>query len=631
MSKYVIISMSGMKQRLSTLTASACFGWSTGIIVGLLDATVRIAHQHFEWFEIYLALLLPALVFCVVFSLIALLVGLLCFALRLQMSPERCRVTNVFVLTVLVLAYGAGAALLRGEGAIRVEDVAGPLILLGAVTVFAIKGSLAACVNRLYSSSVMALVRSTVIFATGFILISLPGDLYNLLTIPQQTPSAPLTSTSTPNVVLITLDTVRADHLSLYGYERATSPALDAFAEGAFVFEDAVSTTSWTLPSHASIFTGQRLHQHQAHTNHQMLSQDALTLAEILSAGGYITAGFVGGPYCKAKYGLGQGFQFYSDRLDYFEWNTTFDRFSVRRLLQFIAPALWDAVFKADGERTAVEINRDIFKWLDKNQAHPFFLFVNYFDAHDPYDLGGDYLGQFTSERRPYSTVDKVLDDIYYGGPRRYAYEKIDEDLLHYMVALYDAEIAYLDHQLDIFLKELKKRKLLKNTIVVVTSDHGEEFFEHGGVLHRQTLYSEVLEVPLVIAVPGSQRSARVSSLVGTIDIFATLLDLLGINQPPGQVSRSLKGAFSGEQLTPGTGVLSELYGNKALGGIDMKALTDEQFRYIDVSTPQERAPDALFDRREDPGEQSNLIAERDEVLRVLKEKLHALHTQGSS
>ena len=259
------------------------------------------------------------------------------------------------------------------------------------------------------------------------------------------------------------------------------------------VFENAISPSSWTLPAHSSLFTGKYIFKHNASKRHQKLDKFQITLAEILKNRGYNTAGFIGGPYCKAKYGIEQGFITYKDRLDFFEHIFTFDRFSIRNLFIFLFPSLHDFIFRTDGERTAKEINRDVVKWLKRNKKSNFFVFINYFDAHTPY-IRKEFLYLFTNDTREYNKVKRSLNTKRYGN--------VSKEDVEYMKDHYDAEIFYLDFYLGKLLNELQRLNLINNTIIIITADHGEEFYEHGGFEHFETLYEEVIHVCLLYTSP---------------------------------------------------------------------------------------------------------------------------------
>ena len=327
-----------------------------------------------------------------------------------------------------------------------------------------------------------------------------------------------------PNIVFIVLDTVRADHLSAYGYRRPTTPNLDRLARRGALFENAIAPTSWTLASHASMFTGLLPHQNGADW-WLPLPPGPRTLAGILQSRGYETAGFVANfNYCQKGWGIGRGFGVYRD-----------DSESLRRNLAgtllgtaLIQPAYqtfcrFDYLERED----ARENNQDVFRWLRRPPGKPFFLFINYFDTHVPYLTQPPYDHRFgTISNR---LVHKLFDDLQGPDPAR----NITPAERATLMAAYDNCLAFLDAQVGRLLDFLQKSPEGSNTIVIITSDHGEEFGEQDFYSHGYNLYREVLHVPLIIAGPGVPKGVRISHLVRIRDLFSTVLDFAdGGNTP---------------------------------------------------------------------------------------------------
>ena len=379
-----------------------------------------------------------------------------------------------------------------------------------------------------------------------------------------------------PNILIIILDTVRAASLSLYGYARPTTPALERWAKRGVVFERAISTTSWTLPSHGSMFTG--YFPPDLSTGwRRPLDGNRTTLAEVMHQAGYRTAGFAANLiYTTRESGLARGFVYYRD-------------YKVSRAQFRLSTALgqwWDGIQRryppprrANDRKIGAQVTRPFLAWAQRSD-HPFFAFLNYYDAHQPYLAPHPWREQFRSSN-----------------------ERIDR---------YDASIAYLDHQVDTILTELDRRGTLQNTIVVVASDHGELLGAHGMLDHGNSLYDLLLHVPLVIwyprTVPGN---VRVTIPVTLRDLPATLIDLAGVPGAP-LPGTSLRGAWE----TPATWRPSPLFsmiqkGSKteptepiSLG--DMHSLYDGLIHYIlngDGSAD-------LYDLTADPDELTNLVAD---------------------
>ncbi len=312
-----------------------------------------------------------------------------------------------------------------------------------------------------------------------------------------------------PNVLLIVWDVVRAQNLSVYGYGRATTPGLQALAEEAVVFERAFSTSPWTLPSHATMFTG-REPGALSTSWFRALDGRHSTVAELLGAAGYRTGGFVANHhYTSYDSGLNRGFETYRDypvSLDQLLRSSAFTQtVSVSRLLRarswserwraLRALNFYVAEKRSSHRKHAEDVNRELLDWVDRGGDRPFFAFLNYFDAHLPY-----WSPEGTRER--FAHEDQAVEG-------------------------YDAAISYLDAQVTALLSELSDRGLLENTVVVVTSDHGELFGENNLYGHAHNLYRPVLHVPLIVRVPGGP-ALRVEDEVSLADLAGTLLDLGG-------------------------------------------------------------------------------------------------------
>jgi hypothetical protein len=303
----------------------------------------------------------------------------------------------------------------------------------------------------------------------------------------------PVANQGAPNVLLLVMDTVRAQNMSIYGYHRETTPELERLAERGVVFEQAISTAPWTLPSHAAMFTG-RYHHELSVGWVRALDDTYPTLAEVLAARGYVTGGFVANTlYCGEQSGLSRGFVHYDDfsttSLGELIQSSTLGRdFS---LLEWPEP-IRNFRFEVTGKR-AWKVNHDFLEWVDQAGDRPFFAFLNYMDAHEPY-LPPEPFTRLFSDKRPRSAFVEDED--------RYTPEELAD-----LMAAYDGGIAYVDHEIGRVLEDLERRGKLANTIVVVTSDHGEEFGEHGYVSHSNSLHIQGIHVPLIVVVPGGEAS----------------------------------------------------------------------------------------------------------------------------
>lgn len=344
------------------------------------------------------------------------------------------------------------------------------------------------------------------------------------------------------NVLLLVLDTVSAAHLSLHGYGRDTSPSLRRIAARGVRFDQAQSTAPWTLPSHASMFTGLWPHDTGAAEN-RPLDDRCLTVAEFLSARGYLTAGFVANTYfCNSWYGLGRGFAHYED---FYNEDLVVSASETLRSSALGRIAVRLANLKRDGGRrrkTAADINDNFLNWLsNQKEGRPFFVFLNYFDAHSPYLVPDQWDHRFGI--RAETPDQRTLLEDWENRPK----QNISESETALVTDAYDDCIAYLDFHIGKLIDELARRGILENTLIVITSDHGEALGEHGLFGHGRSLYSQEIHVPLVILPPGRAGSGRVvAEPVSLRDLPATFIDVLGLAEESPFPGKSLAGYWSG-------------------------------------------------------------------------------------
>jgi arylsulfatase A-like enzyme len=410
-----------------------------------------------------------------------------------------------------------------------------------------------------------------------------------------------------PNIVLITLDTVRADHLSAYGYSRPTTPHLDSFARRGVLFENAIAPSPWTLATHASLFTGLLPHQHGADWTIP-LEPGPRTLAEILKSQGYETAGFTANLYySQGSWGIGRGFEIYGD--DSF---TLRNNFSVTLSGLALAQPVYQHLVRYDllSRRDARELNREVYRWFHHRSTRPFFLFINYFDAHDPYWAPPPYDKKFGPISEDAIRHMNSIDGMQ-------AKDSLKEDDRASFIAGYDNSLAFLDDQVGRLMGVLSASPDWANTIVIITSDHGEAFGEHGTFGHGWNVYREVLHVPLIIFGPGIPAGLRIHHLARIHEIFPTVLDLaLGEKLP---VRRSSLRRFWTPGFQPGAFdevAVSELIPN--LHGPELKAyitLTTQEWQYLEDS----KGGAELYHWTVDPEEKTNL-AESPELQGVVSE-----------
>jgi arylsulfatase A-like enzyme len=329
----------------------------------------------------------------------------------------------------------------------------------------------------------------------------------------------PLAEAGAPDVLIIVIDALRSDHLSAYGYPRATSPNLDRLASEGVLFEHAFSAASYTLPSHASILTGLFPYQHGVEwgTSKRQATATYPTLPLTLQERGYRTGAFSGNTFWFTReHGFGRGFlhfeDFFHSLLDMVS-RTAYGRMFYRIIAWRLG---WEDI---PARKHADETNRAVLHWLARDRNRPFFVIINYMDVHDPYLPPQPYRSRFSTERNPGGLLNWDL----------HVPDSLTPGQLQSEIAAYDGAIAYTDDQIGKLLTALRERSSTRDLLLVVTSDHGEEFAEHGGFLHGEHLYREVIQVPLILWRPGRiPRDRRISRPVSNAEIPATIMALLG-------------------------------------------------------------------------------------------------------
>lgn len=423
-----------------------------------------------------------------------------------------------------------------------------------------------------------------------------------------------------PNILLFILDTVRAANLGLYGYERPTMPRLNNLAETGVTFSQAYSVAPWTLPSHAGIFTG-RYSFETGTGGEQPLDGTYPTLAETLAAHGYRTGGFVANLlYTTRTSGLNRGFDRYEDvRLNV----EAFLRSSwlPRTLVDHVPPltTFFEHVAKNGGH-----VTNEFLNWSNTTSDRPFFAFMNYFDAHAPYESPEPFSSKFGPHPRGW---------FYNAGWRETPDTPYDAAQLQPWLNLYDGALSFIDHQIETILDTLDARGILENTIVVVTADHGEMWGEHGEIDHAKSLYEPVLHVPLVIRFPGRiPAHAWVDSVVSLRDLAATILDLVGFAERDPFAGTTLaplwEGATEAAPRSPALAELSHWQIDKIpfwapVNRGDMATLFSDGYHYIRNGDGIEE----LYNLDEDPGELVDLSGrpEFDTTLLRMREVLDSI------
>jgi arylsulfatase A-like enzyme len=405
----------------------------------------------------------------------------------------------------------------------------------------------------------------------------------------------PAATSEQVSVLLIILDTVRAASLGLYGYDRPTSPELQRLAASGVTFDQAIAPASWTLPSHATMFTGRYLRELGVDWTTPLDRRHA-TIAEILAHSGFSTAAFsanVG--YVSKDAGLARGFARFED---FVATPGEMVRTSVM-LERILTPFGLRAVVTDDnrGRRSAEDINDAFLSWLDRRpRDRPYFAFLNYFDAHAPFYAAPPFDTLFGG---PVSHLDLAPWKRYL--PRRHINQWRDA---------YDRSLVYIDAELGRLFRELERRRSLDSLVVIVTSDHGELLGEHSFMGHATTLYRPVVEVPLVIRGPGVPRGVRVNERVALRDLPSTILQLARVANASPIPGQSLAHRWKGD--TASAPVISELgrglriashYPNAA---DDLWSAFQEDAHYIVSSSGTEQ----FYRISGDPAELQNLARE---------------------
>jgi arylsulfatase A-like enzyme len=382
-------------------------------------------------------------------------------------------------------------------------------------------------------------------------------------------PRSPISVGSGTSVLLITIDTLRADHLGIYGYRRNTSPNIDALGRLGTVFEAAYTFWPKTRGSFVMIHTGRRPSQNGYSRRHPVLLGFNPTIASVLRKAGYRTTAVVDNPNVAAQYGYGEGFDRYRETWEEKALSTEMDR----------ARAITD-----DGVRFLEGARPD----------RPFFLWLHYVNPHAPYTPPPPYDTAFLDAESKAGPALPVVRDFHRGIPKQWAVAGRDRP--GYYVAQYDGEIAAVDHEVGRVVAALQASRARDRTVVVLTSDHGESLGEHDYYFdHGADLFDPCLRIPLLIASPGGAAGVRASSLASTLDLMPTILDAAKVSYPPDLAGSSLLPRLSGR----GGAGPSRL---EARNERDLAASFDRRFKT--VRTPVEGgARFALYDREADPEE----------------------------
>ncbi len=367
---------------------------------------------------------------------------------------------------------------------------------------------------------------------------------------------------SRPNVVFITIDTLRADHLGCYGYKQIKTPNIDALAAESFRFERAFTPVPVTLPSHTAIFTGTYPTYSGMHDfSGNKLSPKQTTLASVLKQNGYATGAVLGSAVLDSRFGLNQGFDFYYDHFD-------FNRLQESNLEEMERPG-----------NVVADVALD---WLSKNSQGKFFLWMHLYDPHYPYRPPAPYSEQYKDR-------------------------------------LYDGEIAFADAQVGRLIGFLKSKHLYENTLIVLTGDHGESLGEHGEKTHGFFIYNATLHVPVLIHLPGGTSAKTVPDLVNLADLMPTVLDELRVETPKDVQGRSLAALLDTKKEESASLYAETFLPRLHFNWSELRSVETERYHYIEAPRPE------LYDVNADPGETHNLFADKKAVAQELKARLTEL------
>jgi arylsulfatase A-like enzyme len=416
-----------------------------------------------------------------------------------------------------------------------------------------------------------------------------------------QTARLPESVADAPNVLVIVVDTLRADHLSSYGYVRDTSPFIDSLAAQGVRFKAAISAASWTQPSHASMLTGRYTYEHQAET--EPLDKTYPTIGEAMQTNGYRTGAFSANTeFFTRRQGFGRGFLHFEDSdqsvadafLNSSLYGFLFDFYGLRKALDY------------EGVPTRVlasDINTSALDWIDQDTDKPFFVFMNYFDVHDPYTPPEPYRSKYASVPNPGGLINGFVE--------RY-HPDLTPEQLQSEIDAYDGSISYVDDQVKNLFSELEKRGELNNTIVIITSDHGESLGEHGLLQHSASLYLQEIQVPLILWRPGLvPENVQIDTPISTTGLPSTILSLINASKDPFPGPSLTKIYLDKETQSTWPEPISEVAQftgaaeqNPSTHG-EMKSVVANSLHYI----IHQKFGEELYNWREDPQEATNVAS----------------------
>lgn len=622
-------------------------GWVIGSLVGLVfgcqqSTSIFLSSFHdlavfplMSLVAVAFILLIHALIFALLTALFALVFGLLIKSKKKQGLVIPACVGFAVFLTIFIFLFGRFQSVFfyKKAVAVLVLSVAG---VGGAVFGFLFFTLVVYLEKRkkLWQRVCQVAAGLSLVALTALLLIiaglTLDHYLHGLPGLPKQARINQSASKEKPNIILLTIDAQRADHLG-----KKASPNIDEIAQKGVVFEQTYVNAPWTLPSLASMFSSRlptelkisvdNLSAEEVKQTHRLTNQ-VETIAERMQTLGYNTQAIFTNELLSAPRGFDQGFDGFInlEKLMPYHYHFHFKHMALTLLLNRIPgmekrlESYYTFLVGPSGpkqfETRAWEINRWALPWLEDFQENRFFLWLHYIDPHDPYDPSPDYSPDLPGIEKG---RERELRQERAYGPEKIRWREIDKQAL---VKLYDGDVSLVDAAVGEVWQKLNDLGLMDKTILVISADHGEEFWEHGGMGHGRTFYNEVIRVPLMIVGPGIE-PRRVFQSVSLLDLFPTMIDLVGERIPQEAQGRSFKALVEGQALSDKE-IISEGTGR----GTERRAIILGDYKLIhDFFTGE----DELYNFRQDKEEKVNLASVQPAVVMSLKQKLFAIVEQA--
>ena len=412
-------------------------------------------------------------------------------------------------------------------------------------------------------------------------------------------------------IILISVDTLRADHLGCYGYYRDTSPNVDSLASDSALFLNTYASSPWTLPSHVSLLTSLYGIHHQVYYDKEKMDPTMLTLADLLRKNHFFCSAFTGGGFVSASYGFSKGFD------SYYEGE--------------------GGVYNQD---SAERVFRVASEWLDRNEDKNFFLFIHTYQTHNPYACPYPYKTMFVNQQARWRHIDLIG----YLGGQGGIFNCLPDEERKNIVDLYDGEIRYTDEKLvGALVEKLKDMNIYDETMIIFTSDHGEEFYDHKGWGHGHSLYDEIIKVPLIIKFPDSRfREKKINNIVSLVDVMPTILEEVGVNFNESNFDgRTLFPVLEGKEKES-RAFLADVadnilnshipqktamnFGNKKL--IINRRFTEEDSAFF-FSPPPSFPAVELFDVKEDRFEKENIADKEPKIVNLILKQTEELYDEA--